>query len=79
MNLNDINSNYKYLVLYYIVIIIIICVSENIVVYLFWLVNADGVQSSSATGEHSHVEPTNQFAGGGSRRSQFLFGTSSEL
>jgi len=69
MKSNDINSNYKYILLYYIVIIIIIiiCVLENIVVYLFWLVNADGVQRGSATSKHSHVKPANQFAGGGSR------------
>lgn len=58
---------------------IIIRLSENIVVYLFWLVDADGVQRGRAAGKHSQVKSADQFACGGCRRSQLLFGTSSEL
>lgn len=53
--------------------------SENIVVYLFRLMDADRVQSGSAAVQHSHVQATDQFAGSSGRRSQLLFGASSEL
>lgn len=70
MDVNDIRSIKLY---YY------SCLSENMVVYLFWLVYTDGVQRGRAAGKHSQVKSADQFAGSGGRRSQLLFGTSSEL
>lgn len=61
------------------IVIIIIGLSENIVVYLFRLVDADRVQRGGSAGQHSHIESADQFTGCGGRRSQLLLGTSSEL
>lgn len=60
-------------------IIVSPCLSENIFVYLFRLVDSNRVQRGSAAVQHSHVKPADQLSGGGGRRSQLLLGTSSEL
>lgn len=57
----------------------LLAVSENIVVYLFRLVNADRMQRGLSAGQHPHVQASNQLAGRGGRRSQFLFSPPTEL